>query len=84
MAGRRFRRRYARRTHRPYHRGVEAKPSREERVFLVRMWIEPNDVTWRGSVQDVTSGRRLYVSSPSEIADFIASGLPKAAGPVGE
>jgi hypothetical protein len=67
-----------------YHDEVEEKSSREERVFLVRMWIEPHDVAWRGSVQDVTSGRRLYVSSPSEVADFIAGGLPKAGGPAAD
>ena len=58
---------------------MEPPADRDERVFLVRMWMEPQDVVWRGSVHDVTSGRRRYVTDPSEVADFIAIGLTNAA-----
>ena len=52
--------------------------SRDERVFLVRMWVErgsPGDGVWRGSVHDVASGNKLYVTGAAEIADFIAGRL---------
>jgi hypothetical protein len=44
------------------------------------MWLErtPQSAAWRGSVHDVASGRRLYVTGPSEVADFIALGLTEA------
>jgi hypothetical protein len=47
---------------------------RDERVFLVRMWLERQapDHSWRGSVQEVGSGRKLYVTGPHDVADFIA------------
>jgi hypothetical protein len=48
---------------------------RDERVFLVRMWLERSTAqreAWRGSIQDVGSGRKFYVTGPGEIADFIA------------
>ena len=48
---------------------------RIEHVFLVRMWVEPGSGSsqLRGSVQDVSSGRRLFVGSAGEVADFIAT-----------
>jgi hypothetical protein len=45
------------------------------------MWREDDPTghgTWRGSVQDVVAGRRLYLSSPNEIADFINVALRDA------
>lgn len=52
---------------------------RIEHVFLVRMWLERDSTKsqWRGSVQHVASGRRLFVGSPGEVGDFIAVELPK-------
>ena len=50
-------------------------PQRDERVFLVRMWREReagDNGGWRGSVRDVATGRRLYVTAPGEITAFIA------------
>ena len=47
---------------------------RDERVFLVRMWQErqaPGEA-WRGFVQEVSTGRKLYVTGPHEVAHFIA------------
>jgi len=37
------------------------------------MWTErAGDLQWRGSVQHVASGRRLFVGSATEVGDFIA------------
>lgn len=51
------------------------RDERVEHVFLVRMWLEPgqsrDESQWRGSVQHVASGRRMFVGSPGEIGDFI-------------
>lgn len=30
---------------------------------------------WRGSIHDVASGRRLYITAPGEITDFVAMAL---------
>jgi len=54
------------------------EPQRDERVFLVRMWRERETAksrSWRGSVHDVATGRRFYVTAPGEITDFIAVSL---------
>lgn len=56
-----------------YAPGMESQ--RDERVFVVRMWLEPSVArprAWRGSVQDVASGNKLFVTAPAEIADFIS------------
>lgn len=47
---------------------------RDERVFLVRMWHEREapGQSWRGSVQEVRTGHKLYVTGPRDVADFIA------------
>lgn len=48
---------------------------RDERVFLVRMWHEDTHRShdgWRGSIHDVASGRKFYVTGLAEIGDFIA------------
>jgi hypothetical protein len=58
---------------------------RDERVFLVRMWLERSTSqrdSWRGSIQDVVSGRKFYVTGPGEIADFIAVRLDEDGPPV--
>jgi hypothetical protein len=44
-----------------------------EKVFIVRMWPAhaAGRKKWRGSVQHVTSGRRLYFSGLADIIEFI-------------
>jgi hypothetical protein len=62
-----------------YARRVSAK--RREATFLVRMWCseEPGcDVEWRGSVHEIASGRRLFVTHTRDVADFIAARLAEA------
>jgi hypothetical protein len=42
------------------------------------MWLPEQtdgDPQWRGSVLEVTSGRRFFVTQPRDIADFIAAHL---------
>ncbi|MGA8574094.1 MAG: hypothetical protein WB609_00200 [Candidatus Cybelea sp.] len=51
---------------------------RRDVTFLVRMWLteEPEgNAQWRGSVHEVTSGKRLFVTETREVADFIAARL---------
>lgn len=60
---------------------ADMNPKRQEATFLVRMWLaeEPDGgAEWRGSVVEVTSGRRLFVSQPRDVADFIATHLAES------
>ena len=46
------------------------------------MWREgesDDNRDWRGSVHDVVSGRRLYITAPGEITDFISVVLAQPA-----
>ena len=54
---------------------------RRDVTFLVRMWLNEasgRDGEWRGSVHEVTSGRRLFVTQTRDVADFIAARLAEA------
>jgi hypothetical protein len=53
------------------------KTTRDERVFLVRMW-RGDDAEWRGSVLEVATGRRFYLGAPGEVGDFITISLRNA------
>jgi hypothetical protein len=47
---------------------------RPHHLFIVRLWRESGRTSpgqWRGSVEHVPSGRRLYFVSLSDLADFI-------------
>jgi len=38
------------------------------------MWTEnaeQSSEAWRGSIHDIASGRKLYLTGPGEVADFI-------------
>ena len=54
-----------------------------ELVFLVRMWPRdterPAEREWRGSIQEIGSGLRFYVTEPRDVADFIAARLAATA-----
>lgn len=53
-------------------------PKRQDATFLVRMWLpEEADgaAQWRGSVLEVVSGKRFFVTQPGDVADFIATHL---------
>ena len=58
---------------------VETK--RHDVTFLVRMWLTegpPESRQWRGSIQEVASGRRLFVTGTRDIADFIDAHLAES------
>jgi hypothetical protein len=47
---------------------------RAQHLFVVRMWLEPSRIanaSWRGSVEHVPSGQRLYFTSLADLNDFI-------------
>ena len=47
---------------------------RTQHLFVVRVWQESGDIApgpWRGSVEHVRSGQRLYFVSLTDLADFI-------------
>ncbi|MBN1992011.1 MAG: hypothetical protein JW953_04860 [Anaerolineae bacterium] len=47
---------------------------RPQHLFVVRMWLEPShlaDPSWRGLVEHVPSGQRLYFASLVDLNDFI-------------
>jgi hypothetical protein len=52
--------------------------------FLVRLWTEGGHAdteaapAWRGSVEHLSSKRRLYFSAPSELIGFLGSHIQKA------
>lgn len=51
---------------------------RRDVTFLVRMWLAEGPAggdEWRGSVHEVASGKRLFVTGTRDIADFIAAHL---------
>ena len=55
--------------------GGAMNAERREVAFLVRMWLPQGargENEWRGSIQEVASGKRLFVTGTRDIADFIA------------
>jgi len=49
-------------------------PGRPQHLFIVRMWHEPSrghGGQWRGSVDHVPSGQRLYFAAIGDLSDFI-------------
>jgi hypothetical protein len=58
---------------------------RPNHLFVVRLWREPQALTpgpWRGSVEHIPTGQRLYFVSLIDLADFI--GLRLGADPDNE
>ena len=50
------------------------------------MWLSEEsggDAHWRGSVHEVASGKRLFVTETRDVADFIAARLADAQTPKG-
>ncbi len=53
---------------------MSINPERPEHLFIVRVWQERAQVrpgTWRGSVEHIPSGQRLYFVSLIDLNDFI-------------
>ena len=56
--------------------------TRAEHLFIVRMWQEPSQALaarWRGYVEHVPSGQRLYFTSLTDLNDFIGQRLTRPA-----
>ena len=50
-------------------------------AFIVRFWLEPRELEnakpiWRGKIEHVASGRKVYLKGLNEIHAFIESYLP--------
>lgn len=51
---------------------------RPEVAFLVRMWLpdgSTGNAEWRGSIREIESGKRLFVTGARDVADFITAHL---------
>jgi hypothetical protein len=54
---------------------MNEKPSRPQHLFIVRLWSETEDLSqasYRGSVEHIPTGQKLYFTSPDDLTDFIA------------
>jgi hypothetical protein len=62
---------------------VEAKASRRKYSFLVSFWFEsgesepPTGEGWRGSVEHLASGRRLYFNQIASLVGFFSGWLKR-------
>ncbi len=53
----------------------------ETHSFILRCWLEPREIetaepVWRGEVEHVPTGNRIYFRSFDELKRFLASYLP--------
>jgi len=57
---------------------------RPQHLFIVRIWQEPSRAAppgqWRGMVEHVPAGQRLYFSSLGDLVDFITCRLHRTPG----
>ena len=56
-------------------------PEDHSHAFIVRFWLEPSEAQgerphYRGMIEDVASGRRLYLKKLDHITGFIESYVP--------
>lgn len=60
---------------------------RTDHLFIVRIWQEPGsaeaagEMIWRGSVQHVRSGERIYFRQLADLNEFIRSQLSRPRSP---
>ena len=52
----------------------------DSHTFVIRLWLEPRDIkgaepVWRGRIDHVENGSRIYVKSVDEIKAFLTSYL---------
>lgn len=50
-------------------------------AFIVRFWLEPREMQgerplWRGAIEHVHSGRKLFLKSLDQVTAFIEAYLP--------
>jgi hypothetical protein len=52
---------------------MDASDSRNQSLFIVRIWKESgrDKEAWRGSVEHIATGQRLYFTSLNDLNDFI-------------
>jgi hypothetical protein len=51
---------------------MELRPDRPQHLFIVRLWSENKPPgPWRGSVEHVPTGQKLYFTSLGDMNDFI-------------
>lgn len=58
-----------------YNEDMDKAPARPQHLFIVRLWseaVEPTPAGWRGSVEHVASGQKLYFTALADLSDFIA------------
>jgi hypothetical protein len=60
-------------------------PADHTHAFIVRFWLEPREIQgekplWRGMIEHVDSGRKLFLKGLNEITAFIESYLPGISG----
>lgn len=66
----------------------DGPPHPMQMSYLLRVWRETEDGTWRASVENVTSGERHYFGDLDHLLTFIKNGgslpPPSEAAPLGE
>ena len=65
-----------------YQRGHVESIEEQTHAFIVRFWLEPREIEnarpiWRGVVEHVDSGSKLYLKNLEEVKQFITSYLPE-------
>ncbi len=56
-------------------------PAALNQLFVVRFWVEAaSRLQWRGSVEHVTTGQKLYFASMRDLTDFITLQLGAVGG----
>lgn len=63
---------------------VDAPTAGRDQLFIVRLWPEPGKrgSDWRGSVEHVGSGQRMYFGRLGDMADFISLRLASVQRPI--
>jgi hypothetical protein len=56
-------------------------PADDSQAFIVRFWLEPREIQgekplWRGVIEHVPTGRKLFLKGLNEVTAFIESYLP--------
>lgn len=62
---------------------MSARLARRTETFVVRIWAEYLEQTppaWRGEVEHVGSGHKVYLQEASDVLEFIAAHTSEAAG----
>lgn len=61
-----------------YHADDATASTRRKAAFLVSLWLEPSasaEAQWRGSVEHLASGRRLYFNQIAALIGFLSDWL---------